>query len=99
MPDPEVASGDVAGLGWIECTGIADAVTDTWSDGLLEGTLSVGQYCAGTEEPHAVAVTAETVIHSPVMSCRRTGSGRGSVLGGKGHPGIAAERDVVDLDS
>ena len=99
MPDPEVASGDVAGLGWIECTGIADAVTDTWSDGLLEGTLSVGQYCAGTEEPHAVAVTAETVIHSPVMSCRRTGSGSEAVLGDKDHPGTAAEREAIGPDS
>ena len=99
MPDPEVASGDVAGLGWIECTGIADAVTDTWSEELPEGTLSIGQYCAGTEEPHAVAVAAETVIHSPVMSCRRTGSGIESTLDGRDHPGIAAERDVAGAGS
>ena len=50
-------------------------------------------------EPYAFAVTADTVIHSPVMSCRRTGSGSEAVLGDVDHPGAVAERGAAGCDS
>ena len=59
----------------------------------------MGLNCVGMVEPRAFAVTADTVIHSPVMSCRRTGSGSEAVLGDADHPGAVAERGAAGCDS